>query len=205
MSTPDHWNRIFSAKADPELGWYERDAARTLEFLDAIPDLDRAAVFLPGAGTSVLADALHGRCGKLVLNDISSVALDKLRERLGDGPDLVWHAGDVSAPLPGTVPPLDLWIDRAVLHFLLDDAQIRGYFDNLRSRLKPGGHALFAEFAPDGALRCAGLDVRRYATEDLAARLGPGFELLRGENTTFINPAGSPRPYTYALFRRALH
>ena len=41
-----HWNAIFSAKRDPELGWYERDAAQTLKFLDLIPESRTATIFL---------------------------------------------------------------------------------------------------------------------------------------------------------------
>jgi EEF1A lysine methyltransferase 2 len=36
----------------------------------------------------------------------------------------------------------------------------------------------------------------------MAERLGPGFELVQAEDFTFVNPAGDPRPYIYALFHR---
>ena len=51
MTAPNqHWNTIFSTKADSELGWYERDAAQTLKFLNLIPESHTATIFLPGAG-----------------------------------------------------------------------------------------------------------------------------------------------------------
>lgn len=37
----------------------------------------------------------------------------------------------------------------------------------------------------------------------IVAVTGTGFSLVRSEGFTFVNPAGDPRPYTYALFRRA--
>jgi hypothetical protein len=36
----------------------------------------------------------------------------------------------------------------------------------------------------------------------MAERLGPEFGLVQAEDYTFVNPAGAPRPYVYALFRR---
>jgi len=51
--------------------------------------------------------------------------------------------------------------------------------------------------------RCAGLDLHLYSVEEMSARMRPEFELLRHEDYTYINPAGDPRPYIYALYRHA--
>jgi EEF1A lysine methyltransferase 2 len=199
-----HWNEIFAAKDDPQLGWYEADVAQTLRFLDLVPADGRATIFLPGAGTSLLVDELLARGTRLVLNDISDEALRKLEQRIGKPtPALVWLHHDIAQPLPPGVPACDIWVDRAVLHFLLDEPAIDGYFRNLRSILRAGGHVLLAEFAVSGAPKCAGLEVHRYSVAELAERLGPGFVLVQAEDFTFVNPAGDPRPYIYALFRRA--
>jgi SAM-dependent methyltransferase len=198
-----HWNEIFAAKDDPHLGWYEADVGQTLRLLDRVPPQAGATIFLPGAGTSLLVDELLGRGAKLVLNDISNAALRKLGRRIGAcTPQPVWLHHDIAQPLPTGLPACDIWIDRAVLHFLLDESAIETYFRNLRSLLRPGGHVLLAEFAPNGAARCAGLDVQRYSVEEMASRLGPEFELVRAEEFTFVNPAGDPRPYVYGFFRR---
>lgn len=204
MTTPNqHWNAIFSSKTDPELGWYERDAAQTLKFLDLIPENHTATIFLPGAGTSVLVDELVSRGSRLILNDISDEALKKLKNRIGNNQNrLTWLHHDISKPIPDGLPQADIWIDRAVLHFLLGEAEIEGYFRNLRSLLRQGGFALLAEFSTTGAPKCAGLDVHRYSLEELTARLGEGFDLIKHEEYTFINPFGDPRPYVYALYKR---
>lgn len=201
-STTEHWNEVFTSRDDAELGWYENDPAQTLKFLQEVPDLDTATVFLPGAGTSVLVDVLLPRCRLLVLNDISDVALEKLRARLGADANVHWLHHDIARPLPKTVPSADVWTDRAVLHFLLEEEQIAGYFDNLRATVKPGGHVLLAEFAPDGAPKCAGLALHRYSAAELAQRIGADFTLVREERYVYINPFGGSRPYTYALFQR---
>ena len=198
-----HWNAIFSTKTDPELGWYERDAAQTLKFLDLIPGNRSATIFLPGAGTSVLVDELVSRGSRLIVNDISDEALEKLKKRIGNIQDgVTWLRQDISKPIPAGLPQVDMWIDRAVLHFLLDEAEIKGYFRNLRSLVRKGGFALLAEFSIAGTPKCAGLDLHRYSIEELTARLGEGFDLIKYEDYTFMNPFGDPRPYVYALYKR---
>lgn len=203
MTTPNqHWNAVFSTKTDQELGWYESDASQTIKFLDLIPENKTATIFLPGAGTSVIVDELLSRGSRLVLNDISEEALNKLKERTGDiDGQILWLQHDISKPLPDTLPKADIWIDRAVLHFLLEEADIQSYFNNLRSTLSPEGHVLLAEFAKNGASKCAGLDLHRYSAEEMTKRLGPAFTLIKQEEYTFINPFGDPRPYVYALYK----
>lgn len=199
----EHWNHIFASKADKELGWYEGDVRQTLAFLDRIPRAASQTVFLPGAGTSLLVDELLSRGKRLVLNDISSEALARLRARVGaQGDQIEWLHHDISMPLPNGATQADIWIDRAVLHFLLNASEIDGYFENVRAVVKPGGHVLLAEFSETGAPRCAGLDVHRYSVDEMIARLGEQFTLVGAEDYTFVNPAGAPRPYVYALFQR---
>ena len=193
----EHWNAIFSANADPELGWYEKDVSQTLKFLDQIPQAESATVFLPGAGTSVLVDELLARGHKLVLNDISDEALNRLKTRTGENSKLTWLHHDISKPLPEDTPPADIWIDRAALHFLLDETDIQGYFANLKFAIKPGGYVLLAEFSAMGARKCAGLELHRYSIEEMTRRMGPTFDLIKHEDYTYINPAGEPRPYIY--------
>ena len=57
-SSSKHWNLIFSGAEDSKLGWYEKDAAKTFELLNQVPNLKELTVFLPGAGTSILIEQL---------------------------------------------------------------------------------------------------------------------------------------------------
>jgi len=203
MPTPtEHWNSIFSTTPDSELGWYEATSSQTLKFLDGIPNHQHLTVFLPGAGTSVLVDALLAHGNTLILNDISDHALSKLRSRIGTSERVTWLHHDISKPLPENITHADIWIDRAVLHFLLDEAAIEVYFNNIRSIIPLGGYVLLAEFATSGAPHCAGLKLHRYAIEEMTARMGTTFELVNAEQYTFITPFGDPRPYLYALYTK---
>lgn len=201
MTSP-HWDQIFASTAQDQLGWFEDDLSPTLDRLAILGSLRGKVVFLPGVGTSGLAVELLGMGAELVLNDISGEALRRLREELPVDAPVTSLCQDIGDPLPSELPQVDVWIDRAVLHFLTDEPSIQQYFDSVRVLLKPGGHALFAEFARDGAIKCAGLDVHRYDAAELEERLGPGFTLEGHWSHLYRNPGGHPRPYVYALFSR---
>ena len=201
-STSEHWDSVFSGSKDEELGWYEKDVSRTMGLLEQVPYWRKSVIFLPGAGTSLLIEELLSQGGGLVLNDISGAALNRVRNRLAGKSGIVWLCQDISRPLHAAHPAIGVWIDRAVLHFLNEEADIAGYFGNVRSALKAGGYALFAEFASNGAEKCAGLPVHRYSVEELTRRLGSGFSLVSHFDYTYINPYGAPRPYIYALYKK---
>jgi hypothetical protein len=98
--------------------------------------------------------------------------------------------------------PVDLWIDRAVLHFFTERGDQITYFELLKEKVKPDGFAIIAEFNLEGAKICSGLPVYRYNQEMLIEQLGREFELIDSFDYTYINPSGGERPYIYTLFRK---
>jgi hypothetical protein len=139
----------------------------------------------------------------LDINPHRRQALDRVKQRLKKGSKkIIWLCQNIAHPIMQEIPEIDIWIDRAVLHFLTDENDISGYFENLKSVLKTGGHALFAEFSLEGAPKCAGLTLHRYSVDELSARLGESFNLISQFDYTYINPFGDPRPYIYALFQK---
>lgn len=76
-SDSEHWNGIFSTKRDSQLGWYEKNATQTFELLNKIPAWEKSTIFLTG-----VAEELLNKGVGLVLNDISAVALEKLKKAL---------------------------------------------------------------------------------------------------------------------------
>jgi len=203
-----HWNQIFENKQGDELGWFEDDISQTLKFIDQMSLSAPSRIFIPGAGTSQLVDKLYGDGHQLLLNDLSDSALAQLQQRLTQdhdrGNDAEYLEQDISQPLNIETDSIDAWIDRAVLHFLLDESAIQGYFDNLKSSVKKGGYVLLAEFSKQGAKKCAGLEVHQYDLEEMLQRLGDGFRLITAEDFEFINPFGDSRPYIYGLFKHSL-
>ncbi len=202
-SNSEHWDSIFSGANDSTLGWYEKDLTATFTLLAQIEAWESSMIFIPGAGTSTLVDALLTKNTRLVLNDISAAALNNLKGRLGkQAENIDWFCQDIAQPIQEEIPVIGIWIDRAVLHFLTEEKDIDGYFNNLKSILKVGGYAIFAEFSKEGATKCAGLTIHQYSVEELSKRLGTSFRLISSFDHVYVNPKGDPRPYIYVLFKR---
>ena len=121
-----HWDNIYTTKADHQLGWYEQDCQQTLNFIAPVTLSEQSQVFIAGAGTSTIVDQLHRLGCHLILNDLSQSALSQLEKRIGSQ-RVEFHLGDVALPFASQIT-VDFWFDRAVLHFLLTDAEINGSY-----------------------------------------------------------------------------
>jgi ubiquinone/menaquinone biosynthesis C-methylase UbiE len=156
-----------------------------------------------GGGASRLVDALlEEGFGQLAVLDISAVALERARTRLGSRAAAVtWIASDVATWTPDAL--FDVWHDRAVFHFLVTEEERAAYRTTLRRALVSGGQAVIATFASDGPDRCSGLPVVRYEPETLAVELGPPFELVEGVREDHVTPGGKVQRFQYSrLVRR---
>jgi len=198
-----HWDDIFSTTQENRLGWYEKDLSKTMHFLETIPYLDNRTFFLAGAGTTLLLDELLSYEGEIIVNDISSKALDALKARVGTEKENIHYlCQDISLNIETSLPEVDVWIDRAVLHFLTQENQKQTYLNNLKKVLNVGAYLLLAEFSKTGAKQCAGLPVCQYDLASFETLLGDAFQLQKSCEHIYINPNGDERPYIYALYKR---
>jgi hypothetical protein len=199
----EHWDKVYSNSPEEKLGWYETDLTPTLELV-AKTGLSRSAhVLQVGAGSTRLVDALLNKgYTHLMATDLSLVALNYLADRVGRE-RVKFVVDDLTHPRELLdIEPVDLWIDRAVLHFFTEETDQNTYFNLLKNKVRVNGFVILAEYNLDGASRCAGLPVHRYSVEMMAERLGAKFELIDSFDTTFIMPSGAERPYSYALFAK---
>jgi SAM-dependent methyltransferase len=197
-----HWEGIYRNKAADQVGWFQPRAASSLRLIGegAGPD---ARIIDVGGGASVLADdLLEAGYRNLTVLDLAETALAASRARLGARAQSVqWIAADVTrAELPAA--HYDAWHDRAVFHFLTDPADRARYVAQVLKSVKPGGYVIIAAFGPGGPLRCAGLEVVRYAPDALHAEFGTPFRLLRHETEIHHTPAGEEQEYVYCYCRR---
>jgi SAM-dependent methyltransferase len=133
--------------------------------------------------------------------DISAAALDVARSRLGDRAGRVaWIVAD--ARDLRLAEEVDVWHDRAVFHFLTEDADREAYLRSVRGSLRVGGHVVMATFGPEGPDRCSGLSVERYDGASLARQFGPDFQLLRTFAREHKTPSGATQQFTYAVLLR---
>lgn len=201
-SRTDHWHRIHTTKAGRQVSWFEEIPAVSLRLLEAAGMTAGSCVLDVGGGDSSLVDVLLARGLRcLGVLDVSGVALERARQRLGPLKDVPrWIEAEVTSAW--TVEPMDIWHDRALFHFLTA-AEDRGrYGQRLRDTVKVGGGVIIATFAPDGPETCSGLPVSRYSPDTLADELPAGFDLVESLPHLHRTPGGAPQSFQYSRFTR---
>lgn len=198
-----HWNAIFKSKPSPELTWYQPHLARSLELIRSTGLKVEAPILDIGCGDSTLVDdLLESGFTNLTVLDVSSLALERSRERLGRrASQATWIEGDVTQL---DLPPdkYFLWHDRAVFHFLTDPVERGLYVLAARRSLAPGGFLIVATFALDGPEKCSGLLVMRHTPESLSREFGSSFQLLQSCPETHFTPWGGEQHFQYCLFKK---
>jgi cyclopropane fatty-acyl-phospholipid synthase-like methyltransferase len=199
-----HWNNAYSKNEEEKLGWYETDLSPSLKLINSSQLAKGDTILVIGAGsTNLIDDLIKDKFTSILCTDISDVALKNLSNRIGEAECLECIVDDLRKPEKlKTIEQVDLWFDRAVLHFLVEQSDQTQYFDLLRSKVKSGGHVILAEFSLEGATKCSGLPIVNYSSDMLQERLGDEFTLIEEFNYVYTMPSGDKRPYIYTLFKR---
>jgi 2-polyprenyl-3-methyl-5-hydroxy-6-metoxy-1,4-benzoquinol methylase len=198
-----HWQAVYHDSSASEVSWYQTEPALSLSLIEATGIARDASILDVGGGASVLVDRLlaHG-FGQIQVLDISGHALAVAQQRLGEKADQVrWHVGDITQFQPER--QVDLWHDRAVLHFLTKSAQRQAYCQALEKSLRPGGHLIIGTFAVDGPTRCSGLDIVQYDVPALLDVLGPKFILQEERRETHLTPANKTQNFAWFRLQRS--
>ena len=198
------WEKTFE-RDTKKLGWYEENPEQSLQLIEKCNLNKDASILNVGAGASTLIDELIKKgYENIIANDLSFNALEKLKERLGkDSSKVKWIVDDLTKPTElNHVGEIDLWHDRAVLHFFNEPEEQNCYFDLLKRIVKINGFVIIASFNLNGATKCNGLYVFRYNKEMIQKRLGNNFDLIESFDYIYMNPFGDTRDYVYTLFQR---
>lgn len=199
-----HWNAAYLKSSTDKLGWFEEKSTQTLDLIKEAKISKNATILNVGSGSSTLVDnLLEEGFSNIIANDLAEESLISLKNRIGANNNVQFIVDNILHPTKlNRLKNIDLWNDRAVLHFFLKDEEITAYLELEKKVLKPNGFVIIAVFAKDGAEKCCGLPLKRYNVSMLQNELGTGFELKKSFNYTFVNPYGAERPYIYTLFQR---
>ena len=199
---PGHWNAVHERRPPEQLTWYQRDPRMSLEFINRAGVDQSARLVDVGGGSSRLCDELVGSgFTDVTVIDISHAALAHVETRIGDrGEHLKLVEADVGEFRSST--RFDLWHDRAVFHFLLDEAEKSRYIDSLTANLAGHGHVVMATFGLEGPDMCSGLPVQKYDADSLAATLGEQYAPVAFDEELHGTPTGGTQHFLYGLFRR---
>ncbi len=196
-----HWDAAYGRLGTHGVSWYRADERASLDLLARVPQVPRSAIDVGGGAAGLAATLLRAGIADVAVLDISGHALAAARtEHGGPSGPVDWIEADVRDWRPERT--WDLWHDRAVFHFMADEADRAGYRRALAAALGRGGHVIAAAFAPDGPDRCSGLPVCRYGPHDLVAALGADLVMIAAAREVHVTPSGSEQPFTWVLARR---
>lgn len=206
MKNKDHWNSAYKSIPATKLGWYEAESQPSLNLILSCEPEKSSRIFIAGAGSTTLIESLVKRGFRnIIANDISNVAMSHIKQRLGKNARSVqWIEDDLINPKTlNKINKVDIWHDRAVLHFFTSDSDQNKYFSLLRRLLKPEGHAVLSVYNTNNdATKCNGLPVKKYNAKMMLDNLGKDFSEIRSFNETFSMPSGDKRMYLYGIYNK---
>jgi trans-aconitate methyltransferase len=182
------------------VSWFQPRPSASLELI-AVAGPDRTAPLIDvGGGEARLVDhLLADGWTDLTVLDLSGVALDEARARVGPHPSVHWVRHDLLTWRPTRL--YAVWHDRAVFHFLVDEDERQRYRSVMSRALAPGATVIAGAFAPDGPTHCSGLPVARYDAEALVDALGATFDVLATRREEHVTPHGVMQPFTWVALR----
>ncbi|MCV6638612.1 class I SAM-dependent methyltransferase [Candidatus Albibeggiatoa sp. nov. NOAA] len=197
-----HWENIYQTKDHKSVSWYQEVPSISLELLDKVEASPEQSFIDIGCGASVLVDHLLERgFDNVTLIDLSSAALDIVKQRLGDKSQIpTYISQDITDD--SWVQSYDIWHDRAVFHFLTQQQDRQCYMHNLLKGLTPQGRAIIGTFSLEGPNMCSGLDIVQYDADKMQQELMGDLVLDSTETHTHIMPNGSKQEFMYFIIKR---
>jgi hypothetical protein len=197
------WDEAYARRGFESVSWYQSAPTTSLELIEALGVGASVPVVDVGGGASPLVDRLVERgFVDLTVLDVAQAALEEAGRRVGRRVPVHWLREDVLEWRPAR--RYGLWHDRAVFHFLVDEADRARYLEVLSAAIEDGGALVMATFADDGPEHCSGLPVARYSADELVALLGERFVTTSTRREIHTTPAGATQPFTWVAGRIAL-
>ena len=202
MSNKSHWDNVYDTKAPETVSWYAPHLETSLNLIhQATLNKDVAIIDIGGGESTLVDDLLAEGYQDISVLDISQKAIDVAKARIGKQSHQVhWYCADITqATLPQGY--FDVWHDRAVFHFLTEEAQRARYVEQVMRSVKRGGYVIMSTFGPEGPEKCSGLDVVRYDAEHLHGQFGKKFKLISSSTELHKIPTGSTQQFLYCFCR----
>jgi len=202
MDARTHWENIYTTKGPDQVSWYCPHLETSIALIERSVSDRTSSIIDVGGGESTLVDDLLARgFQNVTVLDVSQVAIDATKHRLGQVADRVhWLTADITqVQLHPAV--YDVWHDRAVFHFLTAPEQRATYVRHAGRSVKAGGHVIVSTFGPEGPTKCSGLDVVRYDAESLHEEFGTRFRLVESSKELHETPFGTTQQFLYCYCR----
>ncbi|MFN5793803.1 MAG: class I SAM-dependent methyltransferase [Bacteroidota bacterium] len=198
-----HWENIYATKDLQSVSWYQSKPEPSLQFVKDFNIPKDAKIIDVGGGDSLFIDYLIDLgYSNLTVVDISEVALEKAKKRLGNKSDLVnWIVADIS----NFVPPAkyDFWHDRAAFHFLTNEEEINNYVKTVKQYLNENGLFVVGTFSENGPEKCSGITIKQYSEVLLDKLLGNLFIKVKCFVVDHKTPFDTIQNFIFCSFRNS--
>ena len=200
--TKEHWENVWTRKKSNEVSWYQQDPKTSIDLILSTNPSNDAGIIDVGGGDSNLVDKLLDLGFKnITVLDISAKALKRAKERLGEKAKRVkWIECNIREF--DTNDRYDIWHDRALLHFLTSEEDLKNYVGLTRKHVKESGYLILSTFSTNGPMMCSGLDTRQYSEESMKKLFSNGFEHVKSFEKEHKTPFGVGQIFIYTVFRK---
>ncbi|MGL5274775.1 class I SAM-dependent methyltransferase [Myroides sp.] len=194
-----HWETVYKTKTPNQVSWTQEKPINSLNLIESCKLSKEAKIIDIGGGDSNLVDyLLEQGYSDITVLDISKEALERAKTRLGDKAIQVkWIESNILDFHP--TEQYDLWHDRAVFHFL-KEGETRQYTDLVAKAIN--GDLVIATFSKQGPLKCSGLDIIQYNTEDLEVIFKNSFSIQESFYEDHITPFNTTQNFVYCHFKK---
>ncbi len=202
LTNKDYWERIYQNRSLSESGWYQPIPETSLHLIAASKISKEDRIIDVGGGDSLLVDHLL-RMGyqDITVLDISQGAIEKAKKRLGALAEKVtWICSDITEYQGSTT--FDLWHDRACLHFLTQDADVKLYKEIVEQYISPKGAMILGTFSKTGPEKCSGLPIHQYDSNELTELFSGEFLCVENFETVHVTPSKTVQNYVFCRFKK---
>ncbi len=195
-----HWEKVYKEKGPAEVSWTQEKPELSLTLIRNAAGDKNARIIDIGGGDSKLVDyLLEEGYSNITVLDISAVALEKAKARLGEkAQSVTWIAGDVNTFEPEE--QYDIWHDRAAFHFLTTPQQIDRYVKMAAMAVR--GTLILGTFSENGPEKCSGLPVTRYSEDKMTRTFGGQFQVNGCQTHLHTTPFGTTQEFRFCTFSR---
>ena len=198
-----HWEHIYQTKELKEVSWYQPTPETSLDFIKQLHVPIEAKIIDIGGGDSLLVDHLLDLGYQdITVLDISSAAIDRAQQRLGEKAKKVkWIVADAAYFKPNE--KYDFWHDRAAFHFLTDEEEISNYLQIAQENINPKGILVLGTFSQQGPTKCSGIEIKQYSETTMTDRLKQFFEKIICITVDHKTPFDTIQNFVFCSFRKS--
>lgn len=202
MNSKKHWESVYASKDDHEVGWFQKNPETSLKLIEKYAIEKDAPIIDVGGGNSFLSKMLYEKnYSNLSVMDIAINALKRGRSRFKtNDKKITWIESNVLEF--STETTFQIWHDRAVFHFLINEDDIRRYAELAAMYIIHGGYLILGTFSVTGPKTCSGLPITQYDEHKLIEIFNDNFENIEHFQKDHITPSGNPQNFFWAALKR---